>query len=110
MAHAAVAAPLPVGARVRQRAHWTDHLATVAIVLVALVLLSIGLLALGSLQLDSLRSVRAAGVHSRALALGQEVLEQARADSSGAPDTSAWSARAARVLPSVSRVRSSTRG
>jgi len=69
-------------------------------VLVALVLLSIGLLALGSLQLDSLRSVRAAGVHSRALALGQEVLEQARADSSGAPDTSAWSARAARVLPS----------
>ncbi|HYW05293.1 MAG TPA: type IV pilus modification protein PilV [Gammaproteobacteria bacterium] len=69
-------------------------------VLVALVLLSTGLLALGSLQLDSLRSVRAAGVRSRALGLSREILEQARADPSAVPDARAWNVRAARRLPS----------
>lgn len=73
---------------------------TLVEVLVALVLLSTGLLALGSLQLDSLRSVRAAGVHARALGLAREVLEQARADPAHVPDAHAWNARAARLLPS----------
>jgi iron(III) transport system permease protein len=49
-------ATLPLTAPVRQRAHWTDHIATVAIALVALALLVFLAAPLAAILLQSLES------------------------------------------------------